>query len=149
MESCTETQDGKVIIIRQKPSRPSRPQTLIDQDNCIERRRAHATTYDKMRQFLTQITGGKLTKAVLMSLAKRIAEQKGIKIDRGAKRLKDCLICWFCEHASELLVDLVAPHAKTESSLPFFKMEIDDFDFPRPSSRDEDMDSLFERDPFA
>jgi hypothetical protein len=37
----------------------------------------------------------------LLSLARKIAALKGITLDRDAKRVKDSLICWFCEHCKE------------------------------------------------
>jgi hypothetical protein len=144
MQAWTEAEDGKVVILRARPPRPSVPQTLIDHQKCIERRRANAALYDRMTQILTRIAGGKLTKEVLMGLAERIAEQKRIKIDRGAKRMKDCLICWFCEQATELIVDAVAPDEKNDPILAFPKMDIDDFDIAPLDAHDDDFPWFFE-----
>jgi hypothetical protein len=95
--------DGKIVIIRQKPCRKSLPQTEVDHIQCIERRRQNAGMFNTMTQILTRITGGKLTKEALLKLANVIADRKQIKIDRGAKRMKECLICWFCEHVRDVL----------------------------------------------
>jgi hypothetical protein len=146
-ESWTEAEDGKVIILRRKPRRPSVPQTLIDHAQSIERRRANAALYDRMTQILTQIAGGKLTKGVLMRLAERIADQKRIKIDRGARRMKDCLICWFCEQATDLTSSSL--EGSTEPMPAFPEMDIDDFDILPPRSRDDDMPWSFEPDGFG
>jgi formate hydrogenlyase subunit 6/NADH:ubiquinone oxidoreductase subunit I len=68
----------------------------------IERRRKNAALFDRMTLMLSHLTDGKPTKQALLLLAERIAANTHVKIDRGAKRSKDCLICWFCEQACEL-----------------------------------------------
>jgi hypothetical protein len=92
-----------IVIRRTKPSRPSVAQTMIDHERSNERRRRVGPLYDQMCVILTRLTSGKLNRAILLGLAEQLAKQKGITVDRTAKRLKDCLICWFCENCQELL----------------------------------------------
>jgi hypothetical protein len=56
-----------------------------------------------MKQLLTLVTGGQLQKGPILAFAKRIAQAKQLKIHRGAKRIKDCFFCWFCEHSPDVL----------------------------------------------
>jgi hypothetical protein len=62
-----------------------------------------------MSAALARMTDGKMTRQALLSLAVALARQKGIKLDRGAKRVKDALICWFCENCSEILGGAMQP----------------------------------------
>jgi hypothetical protein len=50
-----------------------------------------------------------------LALAQSIGRNKGVPIDRVAKRSKDCLICWFCEFVPELIVVPFARTIKMES----------------------------------
>jgi hypothetical protein len=81
-----------------RPSRPSAAQTVLDREHSIRRRRAVGWGYDQMCTLLTRMTGGKMTRCALLQLAAAY----GIRIDRTAKRMKDCLICWFCENWGRL-----------------------------------------------
>jgi hypothetical protein len=85
------------------------PETLIDHERCVERRRKNAALYDKMTRIIRHVTGGKLTKNALIPVAQQIADKTKVPIDPGAKRMKDCLICWFCERASDLLTNPTEP----------------------------------------
>jgi hypothetical protein len=98
-------ENGKIVIIRQKPYRPSLEQTQRDHDRCQERRRNHGSVFDQMARTLPKVFGENPTKSKLMEFAQSIAAEKGLTIDRGAKRMKDGLICWFCENAPHLLVE--------------------------------------------
>jgi hypothetical protein len=121
----------EIVIVQSKPRRPPLAQTRIDQDQCIERRRCNAALYDRMTQILNAVLGGKVTKQHLMELAVKIAAAKGIKIDRGAKRLKDGLICWFCENACEF----VAPRAASPPGIDIvdgWAPSADEFEMPLP-----------------
>jgi hypothetical protein len=64
----------------------------------------HGSLFHQMTSVLTKVFGGNLTKSKLMELARSVAAEKGLTIDRGAKRMKDGLICWFCENIPQLLV---------------------------------------------
>jgi hypothetical protein len=127
----------KVVIVRKKPCRPPLAQTQIDHEHCIERRRWNAALYDKMSQVLNALFGGKATMRNLMDLAVKIVAQKQIKIDHGAKRMKEELICWFCENASHLVAKEAAPcpeFERMESSLEAWASpESDGFDLPLQS----------------
>jgi hypothetical protein len=99
----TENIPRKVVIIRKKPCRTPLAQTKIDHDRCIERRRCNAANYDKMTQILNAALGGKATRENLLDLAEKLAAQKQLKIDRCARRMKEGLICWFCENACDFV----------------------------------------------
>jgi hypothetical protein len=45
-----------------------------------------------------------MIKANLINIAESVAQTKGFKVDRLARRSKDCLICWFCEIAPEIMI---------------------------------------------
>lgn len=105
-----------MIIIKRKPRRPSIPQTESDRNHAIERRRNNAALFDRMTEILTQVVGGKLTKQALMKVAQQVADQKQATIDRRAKRMKDCLICWFCEQACDLMRMAQSGHEPPEAA---------------------------------
>jgi hypothetical protein len=110
--------------------------------NCIERRRNNAAMFDKMTQILSIVTGGKLTKAALMTLAEKVAAQKQVKIDREAKRMKDCLICWFCENTGDQ--DSLSSQATDEGN----NKESAPPDFPAASIDEFDTSACFRDDDF-
>jgi hypothetical protein len=56
-----------------------------------------------MEQYLGRMRQDISCKTGLLNLATVIASEKGIMIDRSAKRSKECLICWFCENAKEIM----------------------------------------------
>jgi hypothetical protein len=62
--------------------------------------RQNAQHYKEMKRILTIVTGGHLTMSVLLNLVNKMAKAKQLNIDRSARRMKDCLICWFCENVS-------------------------------------------------
>jgi hypothetical protein len=51
--------------------------------------------------------GKNLSRVRLLELARTVSQQKGIVLDRCATRIKDALICWFCENAKEIMPDLL------------------------------------------
>jgi hypothetical protein len=114
-ECSKEGDNPNVVVIRQHPYRRSIHQTQIDNERFIERRRNAGPLFDKMKQLLTLVTRGKLQKGQILALAERIAQEKHLKIDRGAKRIRDCLICWFCEHSSDIL-PILLPHNEMTNS---------------------------------
>jgi type III secretory pathway component EscV len=114
---CVEASQGEAVVIKRKPHRTPIIQTEIDHDNAVLRRRNNEALFDRMTQILTHVAGGKPTKQVLMKLAQQIADKKQIKVDRIAKRIKDCLICWFCEQVPDLITvaetEIGAPEKET------------------------------------
>jgi hypothetical protein len=137
MLHVTEDLPGKIVIIRKKPRRLPLAQTQIDRDQCIERRRCNGALYDRMTQILGVVLGGKITKRNLMDLAEKIAAQKQIKIDRGAKRMKEGLICWFCENVCDFPARQAAPCHEmriAETSLEIWaRPDEDEFDIALPA----------------
>jgi hypothetical protein len=129
----TQVLPGRVVIIRKKPRRVPLAQTQIDHDLCIQRRRCNGALYERMTQILGAVFGGKLTKQNLMDLAEKIAAQKQIKIDRAAKRMKEGLICWFCENAYDLVAREEEPYREfdlMQSSLEAWEPpDVDEFEF--------------------
>jgi hypothetical protein len=117
-----EVRNGKIVIIRNKPRHESIPQTQRDREHCNKRRQAQGRAFDKMTQTLTVAMGGNLSRVGLLELARTIAVQKGIALDRTATRMKDALICWFCENAGELpstvLVEQVQPRRELYDLFP-------------------------------
>jgi RNase P subunit RPR2 len=53
-----------------------------------------------MTEMLSKMLGGNTRKKALIELAQSIAGSKKIEIDRAVKRMKEGLICWFCENAA-------------------------------------------------
>jgi hypothetical protein len=140
-----ENLPGKVVIIQKKPRPQPLAQTQIDHDRCIERRRCNAAVYDRMAQILNAVLGGKATKQNLMDLAEKIAAQKQIKIDRAAKRIKEGLICWFCENACDLAVQEASPqHFSLEA---WSQPDDDGLELELPSLlREDDLTWVFDSD---
>jgi hypothetical protein len=68
----------------------------------VERRRAVSSTFHQMSEFLHRFLHGDTSKKALLNLAAQLAQTKGVKVDRTAKRTKEGLICWFCEFAAEM-----------------------------------------------
>jgi hypothetical protein len=87
--------------------------------------------FDRMSRILSAVLQGKTTKKALLHLAQAIATKKQIKIDRTAKRMKDGLICWFCEHATDLVIGDGFPQQSGDD------FHFDDFDLAL-SFRDEE-----------
>jgi hypothetical protein len=98
-----ERNNEKIIIIKQQTRRASVRQTQIDNDSFNKRRRNAGPLFDQMKQILTIATGGQMKKCRILALAERIAQEKQLKLDRSTKRIKDCLICWFCEHLCDVM----------------------------------------------
>jgi hypothetical protein len=73
-------------------------ETLRYRDKAILRRRRNEALFGTMQIILEK--HGYQNKTQLFELAKRVRENnEGTPpIDRLAKRVKDCLICWFCEN---------------------------------------------------
>jgi hypothetical protein len=82
-------------------------QTIRENTLLQLRIRRCGATYQEVADFLVdQATRSnkKLTHALLLSLANEMIATRGCpKLDRLAVRKKEGLICWFCEHAHELV----------------------------------------------
>jgi hypothetical protein len=91
----------KFVVFRTTPHQPILPAHELEIERANARRRQAGPEFEAMSNRLSEILNGNITKARLMSLAQKIAAIKGITVDREAKRLKDSLICWFCEHCKE------------------------------------------------
>lgn len=91
------------FITPAKPVKRGRTQAQRDREDAamISRRQANANLYEPMSNALKQLTGG-FTRQDLLVLTSRLCSEKGLRIDRGAIHQKTCLVCWFCEHFSEL-----------------------------------------------
>jgi hypothetical protein len=66
------------------------------------RERANAPLYSPVTTRLLDIVharglGDRLTKPILLQLAREMSRDQGIPIDRLARRYRSCVICWFCE----------------------------------------------------
>jgi hypothetical protein len=75
----------------------------MEQEKRIERMRRCGNDYHEMGQFFRTLRHDISCKTGLLALANAIASEKEIVIDRSAKRSKECLTCWFCENAKEIL----------------------------------------------
>jgi hypothetical protein len=87
---------------------PPRPRICPVQElaaaRAIARRRRAGPDFDLVSNRLYAILNGDITKTNLMSFAQKIAAIKGLKVDREAKRVKDSLICWFCENCKQYIL---------------------------------------------
>jgi hypothetical protein len=57
-------------------------------------------------------------KKQVWALAKAVAQWKGAKIDRLAKRTKEGLLCWLCEYAPELAWGVPIPAIPAIPEIP-------------------------------
>ena len=113
---CSTANPAELIVItRVKPRRPSTRQTAIDQERSNERRRIAGGIFHRMSAVLVRVIHGKATRVALLRMAAALASQKGITIDRGSKRLKDSLICWFCENCPEIACGGMQPAKAPET----------------------------------
>jgi hypothetical protein len=60
------------------------------------------TLFRAVEAGLSFCLNGKMSMVNLLEIAKIIARQRGIKIDRVARRTREGIMCWFCENAPEL-----------------------------------------------
>jgi hypothetical protein len=79
--------------------------TLRNQEAAIERRRRVGASFEKMTRILNIMLNGHATCNELLRIATTLSLTRGLKVDRQAKRTKDNLICWFCEHFPQLLTN--------------------------------------------
>ncbi|OHT10416.1 hypothetical protein TRFO_20293 [Tritrichomonas foetus] len=105
-----------IVIIKRSSAKEYTDRTSRDHEEQIWRRACCGSFFDRTQEMLRQLFGDvKVGKLRLMAIM--IAKQANIKIDRLAKRINDCLICWFCENwnkVSILLLSLSFSKAKEE-----------------------------------
>ncbi|EAX99926.1 hypothetical protein TVAG_159460 [Trichomonas vaginalis G3] len=65
-----------------------------------DRRRKASDRFYQVQKILSALPKCKRRKSDILLIAKKISEKTGINIDRSAKRIYDCLICWYCENWS-------------------------------------------------
>jgi hypothetical protein len=120
--------NGQITVITSYRSKSVINQTEKDQEQANIRLRKNFRVYHIMYSILEVITG-KVTLNSMLALAEQFAPLKGIRVDRIARRRKNCLICWFCENCSEFLSPFVpkpAGEKLTESVFdPFAEMGAD------------------------
>jgi hypothetical protein len=52
---------------------------------------------------IAQASGLRPTSETFIGFAQRLAKERGIRVDRLAKRKKPAIICWFCENCLDLV----------------------------------------------
>jgi hypothetical protein len=108
MDSAKDPSAGtippKIVIYRSNPSKGQSAATIAEQRRCRERMERNAGMYTTMSRWLATILHQKVTKDSLLRFAEKMALKLNVPIDRDARRLKDCLICWICENAPQLVV---------------------------------------------
>jgi hypothetical protein len=114
-----------ITTIQSTQSRPSARQTLLDQGQAQRRRKRAGAFYGRVEGALNRMTGGRPTRAALMELAAGLGGPRGIIIDRLARRMKEVLICWFCENWDRLNT----PLQKVEEQEPAVSA-VGDFEVP-------------------
>jgi hypothetical protein len=126
----TEKQGDKYVIKRSKPPRPTLAETEVDREKAATRRRGCSQLYGPMIDALETRFNKRAVRSEMLELAADICAERGIKLDRPAKRSKECLICWFCENVPELVGN---PTLEVESRQQEKRDEVSDdsemFDF--------------------
>jgi hypothetical protein len=86
------------------PDLPIRPRSecSTDLEQLRERRHAVEGQYQQMVRFLSTWLDGDLSRANLLRVAEALGRTTGIVVDPSARRLREAIIVWFCEHATEL-----------------------------------------------
>jgi hypothetical protein len=122
-------------------------QAQKDQVLITDRMRQNAPFLDPVRSKLEYLCGASPQKKDLLVVARRLSGPCMVSLDRLAKRSRDCLVCWFCEHWKEIEPQLSAlcdqqpraydsrnscastkaPHDVKPTGAPF--EHVDDFDF--------------------
>jgi hypothetical protein len=92
------------VIYRSAPRRRVRPDREAEIERANARRRGVAEKFDIVANRLRQLLNGRFTKQALLGFADQIGGLRGVKVDRAARRVKDSLICWFCENFYDVIV---------------------------------------------
>jgi hypothetical protein len=109
---------------------PTRIQSRQEMQKMIRRRRVNGM-FGAMEQFLKRKLGDRMNKSDLLELACSIETSRGIKLDRSAKRNREMLIVWFCEHWNDLLCTLQSSeNHSTPTTLDEASHELLDYDVP-------------------
>lgn len=87
-----------IRIPRSGKRRTLSQQTQKDQELTADRIRLNKERIDSILEKLVQLCGASPQKKDLLVLAREIQAESLIRLDRLAKRNRDCLICWFCEN---------------------------------------------------
>jgi hypothetical protein len=100
----------RILLLGRAGQHPrARPSCAEDHARANARRRQAGRDYHEISIRLPVILGGNVSKLSLLKLARQIAKLKGIKLDRDAQRLKECLICWFCENCKDEIMRYAPP----------------------------------------
>jgi hypothetical protein len=73
-------------------------QALKDQDLTADRMRQNAAVLGPVCSRLEYLCGPSPQKKDLLVVARELSVPCHVSLDRLAKRSRDCLLCWFCEH---------------------------------------------------
>jgi hypothetical protein len=85
-----------------KPRRLQAQRRFEERAKVEERERASSDLFWPISAYLLEIVqerglGSRLTKPIVVSLAREMSVAKVIPLDRMAIRYRSCAICWFCE----------------------------------------------------
>lgn len=86
------------IILRDPPKKMISDQYQEYMSVVADRRRKASDRFYQVQKILSALPKCKRRKSDILLIAKKISEKTGINIDRSAKRIYDCLICWYCEN---------------------------------------------------
>jgi hypothetical protein len=118
--TTARTSGAFTIISLSKPGRGTVRRTQRESATALERRRRNSAIFCAMEAALKALCRG-FTKAELLRLAEKFETVKGVRVDRSARRQKDCLVCWFCENCPELLdpnpAQVVPPNAFVQTAI--------------------------------
>jgi hypothetical protein len=81
-------------------------QQELETQRAQDRRRC-GREFQRMADFLSRTLKGGTKMRSLLNLAQMLAEKKGRRLDRAARRTKDGLICWFCESVPDIETQLI------------------------------------------
>jgi hypothetical protein len=127
-------------------------QAQKDQGLTTDRMRQNAAYLDVIRTKLEYLCGPSPQKKDLIVVARELCGPCKVSLDRLAKRSRDCLLCWFCEHWSAIEIQFSAmcgqqPRAyDSRNSCGTAKASDDDSQVPAPFEGVDDFDfeSIFE-----
>ena len=111
----TEGQRQLIAIPRVGKHKELTKQTQKDQFLTSERMKANQLLRPQILHSLKMIFGTPPQKKQLLDLALRISPKINVRVDRLAKRSRDCLICWFCENWSKVSTVLIGSSIEASS----------------------------------
>jgi hypothetical protein len=91
------------VIHRSSKSRELSAQTVRDENKNRKRREQVGSRYDQMKIILEKCVKPKAILERLVPIAEHLINENFAqgKLDRIARRRKEALICWFCEHSHD------------------------------------------------